>query len=178
LSPEKSHRKIRRHGKVHELPEEIRREVDDLLVEPGITYEDIAAYLKKKGYDISRSSIGRYGKEYLDTYQQLRIVEDQARTLVSEAGDGLVLEEAGAKLFAKKIVQLLMEEDVDIQKIPKLLMGFAALQRSSVSREKMKADIQKKISRTAEEVTEAVKSKGLSDAAAEEIRKKILGITA
>lgn len=151
MSTEKSHTKIRRHGKVHELPQEVRTEVDDLLVEPGITYEDIVEFLKSKGYDISQSSIGRYGKEYLATYQQLRIVEDQARTLVSEAGDGLVLEEAGAKLFAQKIVELLMEEDVDIQKIPKLMMGFAALQRSSVAREKMKADIQKKILRKAEQ---------------------------
>ena len=173
---ERSHKKIRRHGKVHELPEELRKEIDDLLVEPDITYDDIAAFLKGKGHDISKSSIGRYGKDFLSEYQQLRIIEDQARTLVSESGDGLILEEAGSKLFGKKIIELLMEQDIDIRKIPKLIMGFASLQRSSVAREKLKSELQDKVKDAAETVTEIAKSKGLSAQAVKEIKNKILGI--
>jgi len=43
-----THKKIRRHGKVHDLPEDIKKEVDRLLIEPGIIYDDIEEFLKKK----------------------------------------------------------------------------------------------------------------------------------
>ena len=170
------HVKTRRHSKIDsELPDEIKDQVNRLLIEDS-TYPEIADFLKKKGFDISKSSVGRYGKEFLNEYKQLRIIEDQARTLVSESGEGLVLEEAGSKLFGRKIIELLMDQDVDIRKIPKLMMGFASLQRSSVAREKLKSELQDKVKETAEKVTEIVKSKGLSEQAANIIKNKILGI--
>src|SRR4030042_6891669 len=99
------HTKTRRHSKVSdELPEEIQRQVDRLLIESA-TYEEISNFLKNQNYDISKSSIGRYGKDFLAQYQRLRIIEDQSRALVSEAGDGLLLDEAGGKLMAKKIIE-------------------------------------------------------------------------
>jgi len=138
------HTKIRRHGKVYELPEEIRREVDGLLVE-GATYEEIAEYLKNKGYDISRSSVGRYGKDFLNEYRNIRIIEDQAKTIVSNSGDdAMILEEAATKLFSKKIVELLLANGININKIPRIVSDFARLQTSSVLRERMKAEFRKK----------------------------------
>lgn len=138
------HRKIRRHGKVHSLPAEIRAQVDDLLIE-GHTYEDIAEFLKRKGYDISKSSIGRYGKDFLNFYREVRIIEDQAKTLVSEAGgDGMVIIEATEKAFSKKLLELLIANEIDIRKIPRIVSDFAKLQASSVVREKMKAEFKKR----------------------------------
>ena len=90
----------------------------------------------------------------------------------------MVLEETASKLFAKKIVQLLLAEGIDINKIPRIVSDFARLQMSSVHRERMKAEMRKKVSKAADEIQKAVKSKGLSDKAAKEIRKKILGIAA
>jgi hypothetical protein len=166
--------KIRRHGKVNELPAEVRREVDALLVEPGVTYEDINAFLKERGHDISKSSIGRYGHEFLATYQRLRIIEDQSKALVSEAGEGLVLEEAGSKLFAQKIIEALMKgnEPVDSD----LMFSFASLQKSSIAREKFKSDLKDKLAKTADKVDKIVRKGGLSDEAAKQIREKILGV--
>lgn len=140
----RAHEKIRRHGKVHQLPSEIRKEVDDLLTTPGVTYQDIEEYLKPKGYDISMSSIGRYGKDFLNTYQQLRIIEDQARTLVSDAGEGLTLDEAGGKLSAKMLIEILTSKEKADAMDPKLLAAFASMQKAAVAREKMKQDFDKK----------------------------------
>ncbi|MBI5634871.1 MAG: DUF3486 family protein [Nitrospirae bacterium] len=173
----KAHEKIRRHGKVHTLPPEIRKEVDDLLTEPGTTYEDIAEFLKAKGHDIGKSSIGRYGKDYLSTYQRLRIVEDQARTLVSEAGEGLVLDEAGGKLVAQRLIEILMSSDIDIADNPKLLSAFASMQKANIAREKLKADLKDRVVKTADDVTKIAKKSGLSEDAAAQIRNKILGIS-
>jgi uncharacterized ubiquitin-like protein YukD len=169
--------KVRRHGKVHELPEPVRKQVDMLLLEPGASYEDIAEYLKRQGHDIGKSSIGRYGKEYMAAYQRLRIVEDKSRALVSEAGgDGLVLEEAGSKLFAQIVIDALLAENVPIKKVGDLMFSFASLQKSSIAREKFKVDLKDKVLKTADAVTKIAQKGGLSDDAARQIREKILGI--
>ncbi|MDP3012692.1 MAG: DUF3486 family protein [Candidatus Subteraquimicrobiales bacterium] len=138
------HTKTRRHSKVEtELPAEIKTQVDRLLIE-NATYEEIAEFLKTKGHDISKSSIGRYGKEFLNAYKRLRMIEDQSRTLVSEAGSGMVLEEAASKIFSQQIIESLLEAGAEPKNLPKLAMAFSMLQSSSVSREKFKSDIKKK----------------------------------
>lgn len=138
------HTKTRRHSKVEaELPAEIKSQVDRLLIEDA-TYEEIAEFLKTKGHDISKSSIGRYGKDFLNQYKRLRMIEDQSKTLVSEAGDGLILDEAGGKLMARRIIELLMEKDIDLKQMPDLAWGLANLIKANVSREKMKEDFDKK----------------------------------
>jgi hypothetical protein len=138
-----SHTKIRRHGKVHELPEEVRKEVDTLLIE-NATYEEISEYLKSKGYDISKSSVGRYGKDFLNQIREIRIIEDQAKTITSNSDDVMALEEAGTKLFAKQIIEMLLANRININKIPRIVSDFARLQSSSVLRERMKAEFRKK----------------------------------
>lgn len=171
-----THTKIRRHSKVDtDLPQEVRAQVDRLLIE-NATYEDISAFLKGQGHDISKSSIGRYGKAFLVSYQRLRIIEDQSRSLVSAAGDGLVLEEAGGKLMAKRIIEILLEKDIDLKKVPDLAIGLASLIKANVGREKFKTDLSTKITKTADAVQKIVKRSGLSDEAAAQIRGKILGI--
>lgn len=173
------HTKTRRHSKVGQLSPELQSAVDRLLIE-GATYEDIEIFLKEKGHAIGKSSIGRYGKRYLNFYQRVRMIEDQAKTMNSAAGEGLSLEEAAAKAFTSEVLDTLIDLGVDKDKsakqLPKLMLAFSALQSSSVSREKFKADIQKRVVKTADDVTKIAKKSGLSEDAAAQIRNKILGI--
>jgi hypothetical protein len=169
--------KVRRHSRIgDELPQELKREVDRLLVEGNVTYDDIKAFLEEKGYDISRSAIGRYGKEFLASYQRLRVIEEKSRALVSEAGDGMVLEEAAAKIFAQKIIEAQLLEGFDVLENPRLIADFAKLQSSTVARERFKRELKDKVEKTAESVVRTARQGGLSDEKAEEIRRKILGI--
>ncbi len=139
------HIKTRRHSKVHELPEDAQQALNAMLIE-GATYEDIAEHFKRKGFELSRSGVGRYGKDFLNKVREVRIIEDQARTLVDQtAGDALIMEEAGSKLFAKKIIEMLLANSVSPRAIPGVLVGFSMLQRSSVAREQLKATLAKKI---------------------------------
>lgn len=152
--------KTRRHSKISELPEAVRKEVERLLLEPDITYEDIEEHLKREGHDISHSSIGRYGKHFLNQVRELRIIEDKAKALVSDSGEGLVLEEAASKLATRSIIQILLDEGVNGAKIPYLISDLARLQASSVKREQFKADFRKradKVFRNAEK-----KAKGMT----------------
>lgn len=171
-----SHRKVRRHGKIDHLPDEVRGEVERLLLEPDITYEDVAEFLKKKGYDISRSAVGRYGKEFLNQVRELRIIEDQAKTLVSEAGDGLVLEEAASKLAAKSIIKLLLDNGVKAARIPYLVSDLAKLQMSSVRREALKADLRKKVDRVFKEAEKNVKTMSKAEML-KFIKEEVYGLT-
>jgi len=167
----------RRHGRIRdELPPEVREQVDRLLIE-GATYDDIKAWLDGEGYDIGRSSVGRYGKGFMAAYRNLKIIEDKSRALVSEAGDGMVLEEAASKLFSQMILEAQLSGKLDIKKLPRIISDFAKLQTSTVSRERLKRDIAERVAQTADDVAKTIKKSGLSDETAEEIRKKIMGIS-
>ena len=62
--------KNRSHGKVDKLPVSVREEVENDLM-TGKTYEQIAGNLSDKGYDVSYSSVGRYGRKYLKKHKEL-----------------------------------------------------------------------------------------------------------
>lgn len=170
--------KNRSHSKIAKAltPEDLK-ELHKSLATPGVTYDDVVDWLKARGYQISRSAVGRYSKDFLSRLERLKEVEEKAKTIVSEVGDALSMEEAAAKIFTQKVLEhLLSIDDLSGQKFGSLMMAFSKLQSSSTQRERLKADLQKKIAVAAEEVSEAAKSNGLSEKAAEEIRKKILGI--
>jgi hypothetical protein len=164
----------RQHGRVRdELPSEIREQVDRLLIEGGTTYDDIQAWLSEQGYDISRSAIGRYGKDFFSQYQRLRMIEDKSKALVSEAGDGMVLEEALSKIFAQKILETQLDESLDIKQLPRIISDFAKLQASSVLRERMKADFKTKFDKAADKVA---KKKNVDPETLRMIREEVYGI--
>ena len=167
------HEKTRKRSKVTtELPPEIRQEVDRLLIE-GVTYEEISMFLKAKGYDISKSSIGRYGKDFLNFYRRVKVVEDKSRALVGEAGEGLVLEEAASKLFLQQILDLLLQGELDIKEKSRIIADFARLQSASVQRERLKSEYKKKADKAVSKIRQ---KKEISPELLKEIEESIYGI--
>ncbi len=170
------HSKSRKRSRIEtELPPDLREELHRILLE-GATYEEACQYCKDRGHDISRSSMGRYGKTFFEAYQSIKQFEDQARAITSEVGEGLTLEEATSKMLLQKVMAGLVSGDADILEIPRLISDVAKLQASSVARERLKADLAAKVKKVAGAVDAAVKKGGLSDETAEIIRKQILGI--
>ncbi len=168
----------RRHSKItRELPSELIEVVNQKLV-GGFTYLEIAEFLKGLGHEISQASVGRYGRDFLSKLEKLKLVKEQARAILTETeGLSLEMEEASVQMALSKIMEFLMELDsLQGEKAHKIMMALARIQSSSVSRERLKMDYRKKAQAAAEEVTKVAKSGGLSDAAVEEIRTKILGI--
>lgn len=171
--------KNRSHSRItDDLPEEVRVLVDRLLIEGSATYDDIKVFLDSKGYDISRSAIGRYGKGYLNFYRRVRVAMDQAKTLASDQGEGMVLEEAISKGFSQQLVEMLVSGDINLRDNTRILADFAKLQTSSALRERMKKEVGKKAEKAADDAARIARAGGLTDAKAAEIRKKILGIAA
>lgn len=167
---------IRNRSRVEtELPEEIRRNLDRILLE-GATYDEAAEYLKSGGYDISRASVGRYGKRFFEAYQQVRQFEDQAHALKSEVGDGLSMEEAAGKLLVQKVMAAVIDGTFDVLEMPRLISDFAKLQSSSVARERLKADIQDRVKKAAGRVEKIATGSGISPDTLRRIKEEIYGI--
>ena len=65
-------------SKIDELPEDLGMKVDVMLADTSNTYEYISQFLKGEGYDISKSSVGRYATRTNNAMQ--RLLEAQAQT--------------------------------------------------------------------------------------------------
>ena len=80
MDKEKEYRKYRKYNKIVSLPDEIKKELDIMLSDTANTYMDISDWLKDKGFDISKSTVGRYA---LETHKlSTKLLE--ARTQVNE----------------------------------------------------------------------------------------------
>jgi len=171
-----THTKSRRRSRIEtELPIELRQDVDRLLLE-GATYEEIAEHLKVRGYNISRASIGRYGKEFFEAYGAIKRFEDQARAITAGAADGMPMEEAVGKMILQKVMAGLMDGTANVTENARLISGVASLQNAHVRMNVWKDDLEKRAKKTADAVAKIVKKGGLSDDAADKIRAKILGM--
>ncbi len=149
---------IKRHVRIRdELPAALRKQVDRMLLDGSSTYDDIRDFLAAEGSDISRSAVGRYGRDFLATLRELRTIEEQSRTMVSEAGDELILEEMAAKLFLKEIVRLQLAGQLDVKQLPRIISDFAKLQSSIVSMKRFKADVSQRAEKALENITERTK---------------------
>ena len=57
--------KNRSHGKIGNLPPELKKEVENRLL-AGDTYEEVSEWLKRQGEEVHLSSVGRYGRKFLN----------------------------------------------------------------------------------------------------------------
>ncbi len=137
----------RKHHKITQLPPEIVEEVNRLLVN-GETYEGIAQWLRQKGHEVGKSSVGRYSKDFLNRLERLRVVRDQAKAIVEDDPDAPATQmaEAANNLAMQLVMEILMEADIGSlkgEKLSQVLKAAAQLQRSSVAIEKLKMEFNK-----------------------------------
>jgi len=141
----------RRHSKILDLPKKVIQQVNEMIVEVGEgrrTYEEISAWLKERGHDISKSAVGRYAKYFL-ALEKVKFVGEQAKSIIEASGqDPLKIEEATSKLGAVVMMEVFQEamkgDSIDVKHIGKLMGDFARLQMSSVAREKLKDKLREK----------------------------------
>lgn len=168
-------------SKVLTLPEPVKAELDKKLVAGGFTdYIALSDWLKEQGYEISKSSLHRYGTEFEQRLSAIKIATDQAQAIADTIGDDQgALGEALTRLIQEKTFQLLIEmeplsaENISFTKVGEMV---AKLNKTAILQKKWISDMREKANAAADEVVQVAKSGGLSAERAEEIRKKILGI--
>lgn len=134
----------RSHGKIEKLPESLKKEVEQKLLE-GETYENIADYLKGQGEDVHFSSVGRYGRKFLKRFESVRIAKEFAKLLAEDNVDRPTTElhEANNLLASQLIMEALVDDEMDAKERNQMAKSIATLQRAQVSNEKLKLEARK-----------------------------------
>jgi hypothetical protein len=166
-----------KRSKIDALPKAVKEWLDVALVEGNFSgYEQLEAELKKRGFDIGKSSIHRYGSAFEQKLATLKLASEQAKAIVTVTGDDEgAVSEALMLMVQEQLFNLLNSSDGKFD-LPKIARAVADLGRTTVTQKKWQTEVRAKAAAAADAVTAIAKSGGLSDDAADQIRQKILGI--
>jgi len=135
-------------SKIDELPEDLRMKVDVMLADTSNTYEYISQFLKGEGYDISKSSVGRYATRTNNAMQ--RLLEAQAQTdrliqVVKETPEADYTE-AAILLTMNGLLNKVATAEEEFNEMPLDKAGrlIASLSRTKVYKDRVKQDMRRK----------------------------------
>lgn len=142
-------KKNRVKSRVNELPAEIKKSLDEMLLDINYTYTEIAEEITKKGYPISKSSIGRYALRQNKAAQRLKEACETTKTLVETVKENRDLDasEAATTILIDALMKRLATAEEEFENMPLDKAGrlIVALQRSTVYKEKFKLQYKKGI---------------------------------
>jgi hypothetical protein len=144
----KQRKKTRVSGKIDELPDELRMQVDVMLTDISNSYESISLFLKQQGYSVSKSSVGRYAMRTNTATQ--RLLEAQAQTeklvqVVKENPDADYTE-AAILMMMNGLVDKVATAEEEFNDLPLDKAGrlIASLSRTKVYKDRVRQDMKKK----------------------------------
>lgn len=164
---------------VYTLPEDVKKELDKKLVDNHFSgYLDLEKWLRGQGFEISKSSIHRYGSKFKQQLEGIRIATEQAKIIVAESDDENDMADALSRMAQEKLFKVLvdMEDIPDDIELPKLVKAIATLNRSSVSVKKYQSEVRQKIRDAESQITKIGNSNGIKESVMEQIKKSMLGI--
>ncbi len=179
-----------RRSSIDTLPAEARRWLERALTDSNFSgYEQLEELLKEKGYAISKSAIHRYGQKIERRFAAIKASTEAARILTEGAADD---QDARSEAIIALVQTELFEGIVELQEaadnemtpedrvalLSKVAKNIATLSRASVNQKKFRLEVQERAAQAAADVEKVVKNAGLSEEAANEIRRRILGIAA
>lgn len=132
----KERERTRIKSRVDELPEEIKKLLDDLLLDVNITYQEIADAITQKGYEISKSSVGRYALRKNAVLNRLKEATEQTKMIIeaSKGNDPLKAVNATVEMMtaglARKIATA--QEEIDNMPVGKAMSTTIQLKRVAV----------------------------------------------
>ena len=171
---------------VSQLPDPVRAELNARLAASGFSgYEGLAAWLAEQGFEIGKSSIHRYGQALERKLAAIKASTQAAQMIAEAAPDdedsrsAAVISLVQTDLF-DALLALQESEEADPGQRVKLLASaaksIAEVGRASIGNKRFSTEVRARAQAAAEDVVAAVKRGGLSDEAAETIRRQILGI--
>lgn len=155
----------RKHYKVDQLPPELVEAINKKLVD-GWTYRDLADWLNEQGQPISKSAIGRYGKDFLTRLEAIKATREKARAIIEADPDAPATEmtEAANQLAVQLIMETLMQvDDLTGERVSDLFKALAMLERSGVQREKLKMEFHRGVNAAAAKLRAALPKEIQSD---------------
>jgi beta-phosphoglucomutase-like phosphatase (HAD superfamily) len=177
-----------RRSSIDGLPEDARRWLERALTDSNFSgYQALEEMLREQGYVISKSAIHRYGQKIERRFAAIKASTEAARILTEGAADDKDTRSAAlvtliqAELFESIMnLQEAGEEGVNPTERIKLLSSAAKsiseVSRASMQIKKFQQEVNNRVEAAAAAVEKVVKKSGLSDDAADAIRRQILGI--
>lgn len=167
-------------SKVDQLPDGVRQDLEQRLIKSGFSnYEQWAAWLQEQGYEISKSSLHRWGSTFEDRCSALRVATQQAKAIVAatpdDEGD---MTEALMRLMQERLFTALVDLEVDPKKVNlgSIAKALAPIARASIAQKKYAGDVRERLQAAVAALDAQAKSVGLSAETTEMLRKQILGI--
>lgn len=166
-------------SKVVGLPKDVKEWLDAALIDGNFAdYELLAAELQGKGFDISKSSLHRYGSAFEQKMAALKMATEQAEAIAKSVPDEEnALGDALLRVIQEKTFSLLMNmenpDKVSFAALAKIAteVGFA-----STNVKEFRSKTKAKAKEAAAAVSSIVKKAGLTDEAIDTIKRQILGI--
>lgn len=177
-----------RQSSITALPEEVRRWLEQALSEQNFSgYEALEQMMRERGFAISKSAIHRYGQKIERRFAAIKASTEAARFITEGAADDQESRsEAVIALCQTEIFDAMigMQEASDEKLSPLERMGaissvaknIAALTSASIRQKQFKASVQAKAAEVADKAARLASKGGMSEDAAAEIRRMILGI--
>ncbi|MCK5575448.1 MAG: DUF3486 family protein, partial [Sphingomonadales bacterium] len=175
-----------------ELSKEDRKALNDLIGDDIHSLDELLEWLCEKGYDISRSALGRHAKKINEVGAKLRESRETTEALVKELGPDmtegkqgrLLVEVLRSLVFDHLSKQLDGDEDakgsspMDFMLLAKTLKEMASANKIDTERDlKIREEVERKVKAAAIKAVEGVaKSEGLTANTVAAIRKEVLGI--
>lgn len=150
--------KDNRRGRVSSiavLPMEVKAWLDQELVKRSFSdYRGIAHLLAERGYEISKSAVGRYGVKFKAEQQELRQSIEMAKAFAEVVGDdGAAMNQTLTALAQQELMAVMRDKSyIDEIKLPDLVRSIASLNRSDINTRKF-------------QIEQAARAKALNDAA-------------
>lgn len=135
-------------SKIDELPEDLRMKVDVMLADTFNTYEYISLFLKGEGYDISKSSVGRYATRSNRAMQRLLEAQAQTERLIQVVKENPEADytEAAIMLTMNGLLNKVATAEEEFNELPLDKAGrlIASLSRTKVYKDRVKQDMKRK----------------------------------
>lgn len=176
-----------RRSSVHQLPQEIREALERRLIQGAFSgYVALEEWLAEQGFEISKSAIHRFGQRLERQMAAIKASTEMAKAIVSAAPDeedsrsAAVISLVQAGLFDAMLGIEEAKEEADpverLRVLSRAATAIADVGRASVGQKRYAETVRARAAATADAVAATVRKGGLSDDAAETIRRQILGI--
>ena len=141
-------RRTRVSSTVDKLPDEIRMELDLRLADTANTYEELSAWLKEEGFEISKSAIGRYSIRSTQAAQRVAetLQRTQAIAQAVEAHPDLDYTKAASMVLMDGLMQRVSTAEDDFAEMPLDKAGrlIASLSRNVTYEKRVRQEMKKK----------------------------------
>lgn len=154
-------KKNRKCSKIDRMPLKVKETVEQMMLNPTITYREIVEYIQKRGYEISLSSVQRHAANLNESASTLRMAQENFRVIMEEIDKypNLDTTEGIIRLLSNYTMEAInstpKEKWEDLDPI-KLMQQATALTRAAAYKSKIDVETQTSLDRGFEYVRDMI----------------------